>query len=109
MVVDCGTAYLFYQSGEIGGGYIQFVGIEANLSLLAEIAAGVSRAADSRGTLVPWESAARSTVVARPSDVRSQPLWSYVDIPYRRTSSSPYVVHPYLLWMSYLPFLEAHF
>lgn len=33
MVVDCGTAYLFYQSGEIGGGYIQFVGIEANLSL----------------------------------------------------------------------------
>lgn len=38
MVVDCGTAYLFYQSGEIGGGYIQFVGIEANLSLLAEVA-----------------------------------------------------------------------
>ena len=38
MVVDCGTAYLFYQSGEIGGGYIQFVGIEANLSFLAEVA-----------------------------------------------------------------------
>lgn len=38
MVVDCGTAYLFYLSGEIGGGYIQFVGIEANLSLLAEVA-----------------------------------------------------------------------
>lgn len=38
MVVDCGTAYLFYQSGEIGGGYILFVGIEANLSLLAEVA-----------------------------------------------------------------------
>lgn len=208
MVVDCGTAYLFYQSGEIGGGYIQFVGIEANLSFLAEVAiqmveedliyfllvpkvvgdaallvrqfvddefehvehtldhfhlinilvshdvahevedislvksvrsltilskplslsvekcmgslsltsyssvgvaAGVSRAADSRGTSVPRESAARSTVVARPSDVRSHPLWTYVDFPYRRTSTSPYVVHPYLLWMSYLPFLEAHF
>ena len=73
------------------------------------VAAGVSRAADSRGTSVPRESAARSTVVARPSDVRSHPLWTYVDFPYRRTSTSPYVVHPYLLWMSYLPFLEAHF
>ena len=68
------------------------------------VAAGVSRAADSRGTSVPRESAARSTVVARPSDVRSQPLWSYVDIPYRRTSTSPYVVHPYLLWILFLSF-----
>ena len=38
MVVDSGTAYLFYQSGEVGGGYILFVGIEANLSFLAEVA-----------------------------------------------------------------------
>lgn len=68
------------------------------------VAVGVSRAADSRGTSVPRESAARSTVVARPSDVRSQPLWSYVDIPYRRTSTSPYVVHPYLLWILFLSF-----
>ena len=27
-----------------------------------------------------------------------------VDIPYRRTSTSPYVVHPYLLWILFLSF-----